>query len=112
MADYRLVYSETAKNQIVKLHPELKSIIRSRLDMLSKEPFKGKQLARELSGYRSLRAARFRIIYKLNEAEKNIEVHYIGHRKDVYELFAERTGRFFRNDPPQSLSVSSVTAID
>jgi mRNA-degrading endonuclease RelE of RelBE toxin-antitoxin system len=58
--------------------------------MLREEPFKGKRLERELSGYRSLRAQRFRIIYMLNEAEKIIEIHYVGHRKDVYELFAER----------------------
>ncbi|BBO90915.1 type II toxin-antitoxin system RelE family toxin [Desulfosarcina ovata] len=90
MDDYRLVYSETAKIQILKLHPELKAIIRSRLDLLQKKPFKGKHLERELSSYRSLRAKRFRIIYKLNEAEKIIEIHYVGHRKDVYELFAEK----------------------
>ena len=38
MAEYRLVYSETAKNQVSKLHPELKSIIRSRLDAVKEDP--------------------------------------------------------------------------
>jgi mRNA interferase RelE/StbE len=90
MIDYRLLYSETSKNQVSKLHPELKSVIRSRLDVLKNEPFKGKKLERELSGYRSYRAKRFRIIYKLNESERVIEIHYVGHRKDVYELFTER----------------------
>ena len=90
MVDYRLLYSETSKHQILSLHPDLKAIIRSRLDMLREEPFKGKRLERELSGYRALTAKRFRIIYMLNEAEKIIEIHYVGHRKDVYELFAER----------------------
>ena len=89
MSGYRLLYSETAKNQIKKLHPELKPVIRSRLDKLKKEPFIGKRLERELSGYRSLRAKRFRIIYKLGENRKNIEIHYVGHRKDVYELLAK-----------------------
>ncbi len=94
MAEYRLVYSETSKNQINQLHPELKSIIRSRLDAIQEEPFSGKRLERELSGYRSLRAKRFRIVYKLNEAAKIIEIHYVGHRRDVYDLFAEKAGRF------------------
>ena len=89
---YRLIYSDTSRNQIKKLHPALKPIIRSRLDQLSKEPFTGKRLERELSGYRSLRARRFRIIYKLNEAEQIIEIHYVGHRRDVYELLTEKTG--------------------
>jgi mRNA-degrading endonuclease RelE of RelBE toxin-antitoxin system len=92
MVGYRLIYSDTCRNQIKKLNPALKPIIRSRLDTLSQEPFAGKRLERELSGYRSLRARRFRIIYKLNEAEQIIEVHYVGHRKDVYELFTEKTG--------------------
>ena len=94
MAEYRLFYSETSKNQISKLHPELKSIIRSRLDTIQEEPFSGKRLERELSGYRSLRAKRFRIIYKLNENAKVIEIHYVGHRRDVYDLFAEKAGLF------------------
>ena len=94
MRVYRLAYSETSKGLITKLHPELKSIIRSRLDILQKDPFSGKKLERELSGYRSLRAKRFRIIYKVNESDGIVEIHYVGHRKDVYELFSERAGRF------------------
>ena len=94
MPEYRLFYSETSKNQISKLHPELKSIIRSRLDAIQEEPYSGKRLERALSGYRSLRAKRFRIIYKFDEAEKIIEIHYVGHRRDVYELLAESTDRF------------------
>jgi mRNA-degrading endonuclease RelE of RelBE toxin-antitoxin system len=88
MEEYRLLYSETSRNQILKLHPELKSVVRTRLDMIKKEPFLGKQLERELSVYRSVRAKRYRIIYKLNEVTRTIEIHYVGHRKDVYELLS------------------------
>ena len=94
MRHYRLVYSETSKTLIATLHPEIKPIIRSRLESLQKEPFKGKKLERELSGYRSLRAERFRIVYKVNEVERVVEIHYVGHRKDIYELFSEKAGRF------------------
>jgi mRNA interferase RelE/StbE len=93
MVSYRLLYSETSCNHIKQLHPALKAIIRSRLDQLSKEPFIGKRLERELSGYWSLRARRFRIIYKVNEAKQIIEIHYVGHRKDVYELLTEKADR-------------------
>ena len=51
---------------------------------------RGKCLERELAGYRSLRASRFRIIYRVDEENRALQIHYIGHRKDVYELFAER----------------------
>ena len=90
---YRLIYSETSRRQIAKLHPEIKPVIRSRVEKLRLSPFAGKRLEKELAGYRSLRAERFRIIYKLDEAEETIEIHYVGHRKDIYELFAEQTGR-------------------
>ena len=88
MAEYRLLYSETSRNQIKNLHPEIKPIIRSRLDRLQKKPFSGKRLEKELSGYRSLRARRFRIIYKLNEETKTIEtdmeLYLIGSDKQTF----------------------------
>ena len=90
MAAYRLLYSETSRTQIRNLHPEMKAIIRTRLNMLRRDPFAGKKLERELSGYRSLRAHRFRIIYKLKEEDGIVEIHHVGHRKDIYELFSER----------------------
>lgn len=92
MSKYRLLYSDTSRRQSAKLTPEIKPIIRSRLDSLCMAPFTGKRLERELAGYRSLRAKRFRIIYKLDETKKTVEIHHVGHRKDIYELFAERTG--------------------
>jgi len=42
---------------------------------------------REKKNYFSLRARRFRIIYMVKESTKTIEIHYVGHRKDIYELF-------------------------
>jgi len=44
-------------------------------------------LEKELAEYFSLRAGRYRIIYKINDTDKVIEIHYVGHRKDVYQLF-------------------------
>lgn len=87
---YRLLYSESARNQIRCLHPELKAIIQKRLKELAKNPYRGKHLEKELSNYFSLRARRFRIIYMVKESAKTIEIHYVGHRKDIYELFKEQ----------------------
>lgn len=90
MVEYRLIYSETSRNQIRKSHPGIKPIIRSKLDSIRREPYIGKKLERELSAYRSLRTGKFRIIYKLNEDDRTIEIHFVGHRKDIYELFSEK----------------------
>ena len=84
---YRLLYSESARNQIRDLHPELKAIIRKRLKELAKNPYLGKHLEKELAEYFSLRTRRFRIIYMVKESARTIEIHHVGHRKDIYELF-------------------------
>ena len=86
---YKLLYSQTSREQIRGLHPEIRSVIKSRIQGLKGDPFSGKRLERELSGYRSLRAKRFRIIYKVDEKKQVIEIHHLGRRKDIYQLFRE-----------------------
>ena len=87
---FRLIYSETSRRQIKKLHPHLKPIIKSKIEQVKDEPYSGKFLEKELSGYLSLRAKRYRIIYKVLEDEKVLQIYYVGHRKDIYELFGEQ----------------------
>ena len=87
---YRLIYSKTSRDLIRKLHPDLKSIIRARLNEIANNPYLGKSLVRDLSGYFAFRAKRYRIIYKINEQNQAVQIHYIGHRRDIYQLFKER----------------------
>ena len=87
---FKLLYSETSRNQIKKLHPHLKPVIKSKIEQIREDPYTGKFLERELSGYLSLRAKRYRIIYKVLADEKVIQIHYVGYRKDIYELFGEQ----------------------
>ncbi len=87
---FKLVYSETSRKQIKKLHPHLKPIVKAKIEHISASPHIGKLLEKELSGYLSFRSKRYRIIYKVEENTKTIEIHYIGHRRDIYELFGEQ----------------------
>jgi mRNA interferase RelE/StbE len=84
---YRLYYSNTSKNQIRTLHPWIKLLIKKHIEALREQPFLGKALERELTGFYSLRAKRFRVIYEINQPEKIIQIHYVGYRRDIYELF-------------------------
>ena len=86
---YRLLYSETSREQIRSLHPDIKSSIKAQIQSIKNNPYSGKPLEKELSGYHSLRTKRFRVIYKIDHDQKIIQIHYVGHRKDVYELFRE-----------------------
>ena len=85
---YKLLYSDTAGKQTKKLHPRLKPLIKSKIEQIREDPYIGKSLERELSGYLSFRTNRYRIIYRVLEDEKVIQIHYVGHRRDIYELFA------------------------
>ena len=90
---YQLLYSETSRNQIRKLHPQIKPVVKSKIDKLQENPFTGKWLEKELSGYLSMQPKRFRVIYKIRENDETIEIHYIGHRRDIYELFKEAVAK-------------------
>ena len=87
---FKLIYSETSLKQIRKLLPHLKPIVKSKMESISANPYMGKLLEKELSGYLSFRAKRYRIIYKVAEDAKTIEIHYIGHRRDIYEIFGDQ----------------------
>jgi len=91
--DYKLLYSQTSMKQIRKLHPQIKPVVKSKIEKLQENPFEGKGLEKELSGYWSIRAKRFRIIYKIRDYDQTLEIHYAGHRKDIYELFKEAVAK-------------------
>ena len=86
---YHILYSETSRKQIRRLHPQIKSAIKSSIERLQENPFTGKRLEKEISGNLSIRMKRFRIIYKINEDDHSVEIHHVGHRKDIYELFRD-----------------------
>ena len=86
---YQLLYSETSRKQIRKLHPQIKPIVKLQIEKLQESPFSVKWLEKELSGYLSMQAKRFRVIYKVSDIDQIVEIHYVGHRKDIYELFKE-----------------------
>ena len=86
---FHLLYSETSREQIRSLHPKIKQIVKSHIKKLKEDPYVGKVLERELSGYYSLRMKRFRVIYEIDHQFHIIRIHYVGHRKDIYEVFKE-----------------------
>ena len=84
---YRLLYSQTSRKQIRSLHPQIKPIVKSHIQKLKENPFIGKSLERELSDYYSLRMKKFRVIYEIDHQNHIVQIHYVGHRKDIYEVF-------------------------
>jgi len=64
------------------LHPQIKRKVRSALEAIQVDPTSGKQLRGELSGYRSFRVGKIRIIYR--EKDETIEIVAVGPREVVY----------------------------
>lgn len=86
---YVVKLNSVAVKYLRKLHPENKKLIRASLLELAKNPYSGKELQEELAVFWSSKPKRFRIIYRISDEEKVIYVFWVGHRKEVYELFAE-----------------------
>ena len=86
---YRFVYAAACRRQILRMPPALKPIVKRAIEQLAQNPHAGKRLERELAGYLSLRAKRYRVIYRVDESSRTVEIHYVGHRRDIYEVFAE-----------------------
>ena len=87
MKSLRIRLTPEAARLLSKLHPESKKLIKSALQESRQAPYSGHDLQEELSGFKSYRSKRYRILYRVNEEEQVIEVYYIGHRKDIYEQF-------------------------
>ncbi len=79
--------SETARQILRHLHPDLKRSLHKALDDLARNPFSGKPLQEELAGLWSLPVARYRIIYQVDDV--GIVVVFFGPRRTVYERLRE-----------------------
>ena len=83
---YAVRFTRTVADKVSTLLPDIKKQLRSTIKKISKEPYSGKELQEELSGFLSYRFMRYRIIYQVNDIDKIIIVYMFGHRRDVYEL--------------------------
>lgn len=98
MTAYRVRYTPEAAGRIRKLHPEVTQEIRDAIRILQDSPLTGHTLQQELFGYRSYRVRSYRIIYRLNDEERTIDVVFIGQRRNVYEeLLSLVHSPIFRN---------------
>ena len=87
MKKWKMRFTPEASRLLSKLHPENKRRIKKALGELQQDPYPGKDLQEELSGFKSLRIKKYRVVYNINEKEKIIQILYIGLRGDVYEQF-------------------------
>lgn len=87
MKDLRIRFAPEAARFIANSHPENRKIIREAVDQIRRNSYSGHDLQEELSGFKSLKSKRYRIIYKVDEGGTSVDIYLVGHRRDVYEQF-------------------------
>ena len=87
MKPHQIRYTPTAAESICHLNPAIKRPVRQAIRGLAMDPLRGHPLVLDLAGFRSLRVSRCRVIYRIED--RVVEIHFIGPRKDVYEVFRQ-----------------------
>ncbi len=85
MKKFGMRFTPEASRNLSRFHPDNKKLIKQALNELRENPYTGTDLQEELSGFKSFKLKRYRVLYNIDEEEKNIQIFHIGHRKDVYE---------------------------
>lgn len=81
---FELRISKKAEKKIKQLKKEYQVYIIEALADIKEEPLLGKPLSRQLNRRFSYRFGSYRIIYKVNEQDKIVEVLSADHRAKVY----------------------------
>jgi len=85
---YTISYQEeVVKKHIPDLSPEIRKIIKYAIETrLMIDPISfGKPLQYTLKGYRRLRVNDYRIVYRINEKQREVVIIAIKHRKEIYD---------------------------
>jgi len=80
-----LTYTREARDRIRSLPPEIKREIKQAMEALGEDPYLGKPLRRELTGFWSFRVRNFWILYRQSADEKNLIIVTLGRRELIYD---------------------------
>jgi len=99
MIRYRVEMSRALRDLIRHLPPELKVKVKAVLRLISDDLYRAKELREELTGLRSYRVARSRVIYRV--VGSMIQIVALGPRADIYERAAAELSKTLRKDKPK-----------
>ena len=88
-------FTEEGRETLHKLHIENQRRIKRALKKIEEKPAVGKALVGRLTGFYSVRAGKYRVVYSLED--ESVIVHHVGHRRDVYDVeVLEVAGSYIR----------------
>ena len=85
MKAYRARYTPEAAQRIRTLHPQIKAEVKMGIRALLEKPLVGYPLHFDLAGYWSYRVRMHRIIYRMNDDDRMLDIVFVGPRRTVYE---------------------------
>lgn len=88
---YMIEFLEEAAGDWLALDPSVRKRLTNSVERLKTNPMKyGRSLGGRLHGLRRIRSGDYRIVYRINEAAKTVEVGVACHRRDVYAIALKR----------------------
>lgn len=82
---YEVVVGAEAAKAIRRLPKRVQAAVVAALSALESDPRAGKPLTGELAGVWSLRRGDYRVLYRIDDRARRVEVARVGHRRDVYQ---------------------------
>ena len=82
---YSILLSRQAQKFLDRSDPSIRQRLLNILELLSVDPYQGKELTGPLRGKFSWRVGSYRIIYEIVEQQIQVNVIAIGHRDKIYE---------------------------
>ena len=82
---WRLAITPKVQAALRTFPPKTRRYIREALQEICEDPWIGKPLRDELSGFQSFRARRFRLVYQIRRETITVMVIGVGHRRTIYE---------------------------
>jgi mRNA interferase RelE/StbE len=85
MADYKVIFKASVDKDLTNLPKNLVARVWQRFELLKQQPFPRQALKLEGSeGLYRLRVGDYRIIYGVDVLSKEVVIHYVRHRREVY----------------------------
>lgn len=82
---FEIRISSKAEKQIKQIKKIYQTAILSALEELRGDPYVGKPLSKDLTGRFSYKISVYRIIYKVSQQDKVVNIISDGHRATIYE---------------------------
>jgi mRNA interferase RelE/StbE len=81
---YEVTLSVDAAKSVRKLPKQVQTAVVAALTALETDPRAGKPLIGEFAGIWSLRRGDYRVLYRIDDRERRVEIARVGHRRDIY----------------------------